>query len=82
MYFVYILYSEKLDRYYVGQTEDIEKRLQIHLLGISKYTSVAIDWTLVHSETFPTRKDAIKRESEIKRKKSRKYIEELIRNRD
>jgi putative endonuclease len=80
MYFVYILYSEKLDRYYVGQTDNIDKRLDHHLLGISKYTSSATDWRLVHSESFQTRKEAIQRENEIKRKKSRKYIEWLIQN--
>ena len=78
MYYVYILYSKQIDRYYVGQTDDIGKRVQSHLSGISKYTSIANDWIEVHSEAFDTREGAIKRENEIKRKKSRKYIEWLI----
>src|SRR5258706_13904879 len=53
MCFIYILYSKHLDRYYVGQTDDIEKRLQSHLSGISKYTSVAKNWTVVYSEYSP-----------------------------
>jgi predicted GIY-YIG superfamily endonuclease len=32
----------------------------------------------VYSETFSTRADAMKREREIKAKKSRRFIEELI----
>ncbi len=78
MYFVYILYSAQRDRYYVGQTNDIEKRLESHLSGISGYTSKAKDWVLVHSETYPSREEAIKRELEIKKKKSRIYIESLF----
>ena len=81
MYYVYILYSKQVDRYYVGQTEDVGKRIQSHLSGISKYTSIANDWIEVYSEVFETRKEAIKRENEIKEKKSRKYIEWLIQSR-
>jgi putative endonuclease len=30
MHFVYILYSSKHDKYYVGQTDDVERRLVKH----------------------------------------------------
>lgn len=33
MFFVYILYSRSADRYYVGQTENFERRLQFHNSG-------------------------------------------------
>jgi predicted GIY-YIG superfamily endonuclease len=36
----------------------------------------------MYSEEFPSRLEAIKKENEIKRKKSRKYIEWLIKSRD
>jgi putative endonuclease len=78
MYFVYIIYSEKLKRYYVGSTENIEARLEQHNVGLSKYTSKASDWCLVYSEPFENRTIALNRERDIKRKKSRKYIEWLI----
>ncbi len=75
---VYIIYSQKIDRYYVGHTEDIVKRLGQHNSGISDFTSVSDDWSLVHIEKFISRELARKRELEIKKKKSRKYIERLI----
>ena len=78
MFYLYILYSSKLDRFYVGHTENIELRLIQHNNGISAFTSKANDWTLVYKESFPTRENAHKREREIKKKKSRKYIEWLI----
>jgi putative endonuclease len=80
MFYVYILYSAKKDRYYVGQTGDLDERLLSHAAGISPCTSSADDWTLVHSEAFPSRTEAIRREREIKKKKSRKYIQSLIQN--
>jgi len=78
MYFVYIIYSLKSDRYYVGQSIDVESRLSSHNNGISKYTSVADDWEIVYTEAYPSRSEAIGRERQIKRMKSRKYIESLI----
>ncbi len=38
MFYLYILYSSKLDRYYVGHTENIELRLIQHNNGISAFT--------------------------------------------
>ena len=77
-YYTYILYSQKVDRYYVGESEDITNRLNAHLSGISKYTSISDDWKVMYWEPFALRSDAIRRENEIKKKKSRKYIEWLI----
>jgi putative endonuclease len=78
-YFIYILYSEKCDRYYVGQTEYLERRVAEH--NNSKggaYSSSCLPWKLVYHESVLSRSDALKREKEIKGKKSRKYIEYLI----
>ena len=77
-YYVYILYSETINQYYVGQTQNIEERLQQHRNSRSKSTKKASDWVLVYSEVFAFRADSVNRESEIKKKKSRKYIENLI----
>jgi putative endonuclease len=74
---VYIIYSPSLDKYYIGYTSDIEKRLQEHNSGISSFTAKANDWVLKYKEEFPDRISAITREKEIKTKKSRKYIEWL-----
>jgi len=77
-YCCYILYSNKLDRYYIGHTNDIAVRLIQHNSGISTYTAKASDWVLVHTEMFLTREGAREREIQIKKKKSRKYIEWII----
>ena len=78
MPFVYILYSEKLNKYYVGACTDLQRRLYEHNIGHSKFTSTGIPWVLKHQEEFPTLQEAKKRESLIKKMKSRKYIEGLF----
>ena len=75
---VYIIYSPTLNQYYVGHTENITDRLYRHNNSGSKTTKKANDWVLKYTETFSTRSDAAKREQEIKNKKSRKYIEDIV----
>ena len=79
MPFTYILYSEKLNKYYVGACIDMERRLYEHNIGHSKFTSTGIPWIVKYTETFETLKQAKKRELAIKKMKSRKYIESLFR---
>jgi putative endonuclease len=78
MFYCYIIYSEKLDKFYIGCTENIENRLAQHNAGLSDFTSKGMPWILMYSETFNSRAEAAKREQAIKKKKSRKYIEYLI----
>ena len=80
MYFTYIIYSKSKDKYYVGYTHDLKLRLERHNSGWSRSTKSGIPWKLVYFEDYNEKNEAIKRENEIKRKKSRKYIEELINN--
>ena len=79
-FFVYILYSQFLDKYYVGYTSDLEKRIFEHNNGISSFTAKSSDWVLKYSVAYPDREAAMAREKEIKNKKSRKYIEWLIKS--
>ena len=78
MWKVYIIYSEKIDRYYTGVTDDIEWRLERHNQGWGRYTKRGIPWAVVYSEEYNNKSDALKRECEIKARKSKKYIESLI----
>ncbi len=74
----YILYSKRVDKYYVGVTENLCKRLERHNQGWGRFTKMGIPWEVVYYETFNSKSEAMKREREIKSKKSRKYIEEMI----
>ncbi|MUP46592.1 GIY-YIG nuclease family protein [Gramella sp. BOM4] len=70
-----MIYSESLDRYYTGCSENIEARLIKHLQNHKSFTSGAKDWKLVYSENFPNKELAFARENEIKNWKSRLKIE-------
>jgi len=78
MFTVYILQSQSLNRYYVGFTNDLERRLSEHNRKKGKYTDAGIPWQLVYFETFSTKIEAMNREKFIKGKKSRAFIETLI----
>jgi putative endonuclease len=75
---MYILYSAKLDKYYVGACTHLERRLYEHNIGHSKFTSLGVPWELLYKEEFETLPEAKSRELKIKKMKSRKYIESLI----
>ena len=78
MFYVYIIYSKSANKYYVGSCQNIEQRIDDHLNSRSKYTKMAKDWELKYSESFTTRSESYRREMQIKKMKSRIYIEKLI----
>ena len=78
MPFMYILFSEKVNKYYIGACIVLERRLHEHNIGHSKFTSTGIPWRLKYKEEFETFQEAKRRELAIKKMKSRKYIENLI----
>jgi putative endonuclease len=81
MFTLYILYSNSLDRYYVGYTNSLDRRLSEHNRKKGKYTDNGIPWELVYTECYMTKKEAMQRERFIKSKKSKQFIVELIHSR-
>jgi len=84
MYYVYILYNARIDRHYIGYTGNLEQRLADHKRGKSKgqYTkNQRGQWNLVYVEKYSNEQEAIQREQQIKVKKSRKYILQLLKKR-
>jgi putative endonuclease len=77
MYYVYIIYSEKHDKYYRGFSENPWRRLWYHNAGKSYYTSKYVPWKIVFIQSFDTKSDVLKREKSLK-KYSKKQIRELI----
>ncbi len=78
MYFTYILQSQKNGKYYIGSCQNINERITRHNAGATPSTKSGRPWKLVYSESYETNGAALKREREIKLKKSRKYIQFLI----
>jgi putative endonuclease len=79
MFIVYVLYSPAFDKRYIGFTSDVEKRLASHnFLATKGYTIRYRPWNLVHTETFDTKSDAMRREKELKSARGRAFIRELL----
>ncbi len=78
MFYLYILESELDGSYYIGQTKNIENRLEEHNTNKNKYTRHKQPWKLIYKEEFQTRGEAIKRERYFKNLKNKRYISELI----
>ena len=78
VFYVYILESLNAHSFYIGQCDDLDKRMSKHFDGMSKYTASKRPLRLRYFEVFSSRPDAIKRERQIKSYKSRKYIQSLI----
>ena len=80
MYFVYIIYSEKLNRFYTGTTNSIDKRINEHNSSYypNSYTSKGIPWILKVHFTFEVSSHAYFAEKFIKRMKSKVFIQKII----
>ncbi|MFO7844451.1 MAG: GIY-YIG nuclease family protein [Bacteroidales bacterium] len=78
-YYCYILYSKSLDKYYVGETQELEERLRLHHSGFfsSAYTIKTSDWELFYWIECESRKQARGIERHIKKMKSVAYYQNL-----
>ena len=82
MHYCYILYSPKIDHYYVGESDNSESRLEEHNNGHYKgaFTIQTSDWKIYLQIPCKDRIEARKIERFIKKQKSRKFIEKLMEN--
>ena len=79
MYWVYILYSERIDKYYIGYTSNLQNRLEFHNSESNKiWSRRGKPWELVFSHQFDTKREALQAEKHIKKQKSRDFISKLI----
>ncbi len=76
-FFVYVIKNPE-GRFYVGQTSDVELRVRRHNEGRVFWTKGRGPWTLVHSEQFDSRSEAMAKEKRLKGLKSRQAIEAYI----
>ncbi|RWU04342.1 GIY-YIG nuclease family protein [Pedobacter chitinilyticus] len=80
MFYLYILYSDNSDKYYIGYTNDYERRFHEHNHSDrTTFTSKHRPWILkVVFECGEIEIEAIHLERFIKKQKSRKLLERLI----
>lgn len=80
MFTVYILYSHKFNKIYIGYTSDLANRFSSHNeLATKGYTIKYRPWIIAHTEEFETKAEAIKRETQLKTANGRNFIWNITR---
>ena len=72
---MYVLWSSKLRKRYVGSCQSLETRLREHNSGQSKFTKGGIPWVLVHQESFESDTQARRRELHLKSGSGRTWLD-------
>ncbi|MBI3981255.1 GIY-YIG nuclease family protein [Candidatus Microgenomates bacterium] len=76
-YIVYIL-TNNIGKYYIGFSSDKNRRLIEHNRGQTRSTKYSSSWNTIYIEEFDTKKEAIKRERQIKSYKGGNAFRRLI----
>ena len=78
MYYVYILWSSKWSKHYVGFTQDVLLRLEKHNSGGVKSTKHGCPWVIKwYKAVSEDRGKAIQLERKIKKRRAKRYLEDL-----
>jgi putative endonuclease len=80
MYYIYVLWSSKLRKRYVGFTDKLEKRLDEHNRGSNKFTKGGIPWVEIYREGYQTKTEAIIREKFLKSGQGRAWLNEKLKD--
>jgi putative endonuclease len=63
---------------YIGQTNDVNRRIKDHNKGRVESTKSYIPYKLIYVEEHSTREDAVRREKELKTTEGRRFLKKLI----
>jgi putative endonuclease len=75
---VYIIYSESLDKFYKGQTNDLSVRIMRHNMKYEKATQNGAPWILIWSTTKLSRSSAIILERKLKNLTRKRLIDFIL----
>ena len=78
-YCIYILYSLKDNKLYIGFTTDIKRRFAEHQSGNSKSTAPRRPLKLIFCEYYLSKEDALRREKYFKTTAGKKTIKLMLR---
>ena len=80
MFYIYVLWSEKIQKRYVGCAENTDKRLIQHNMGKNRFTKGGIPWILIYTEEYSTLSLARKRELFLKSGIGREWLDQKFPN--
>ena len=74
MFTTYIIHSIKIRKFYTGQTDDLNRRLEEHNRGKTTFLANGMPWILVFSKEFNSRNEAIMLEKFIKKRGAGRFL--------
>ncbi len=74
MFAVYVLFSQKFDKIYIGYTSDLISRFKSHNELGKGWSKKFRPWIVIHLEFFNTKKEAMIREKQLKSSRGRNWI--------
>ncbi|MBO6495505.1 MAG: GIY-YIG nuclease family protein [Roseivirga sp.] len=78
-YTVYVLYSSKFDKIYVGYSSNLKQRVLSHnKLATKGWTIKFRPWEVVYTESYVDKPSAMKREKGLKSSRGRDFIRTKI----
>ena len=77
MYTAYIIFSKSSLKYYTGQTDNLENRLNRHNTGLSLSTKSGKPWELIYQIQLSTRSEAMLLEQKIKKRGAKRYLQDI-----
>jgi len=77
-YYVYILISLKDDKFYIGSTSDLVKRINEHQKGQVLSTKNRLPFKLIFYEAYLNKYDAIRREDYFKTTKGKQTLRNML----
>jgi putative endonuclease len=77
MFITYILFSSKIGKFYTGQTDDLDRRMEEHNRGKTSFMASGMPWEIIYSKEFNSRQDAIKLERFIKKRGAARFLDDL-----
>ena len=77
-YYTYVLFSEKDSKLYIGWTDNLRHRINMHLNGLVQSTKNRLPMKLVYYEACISQKKAIEREKALKTGFGRNYLKNRI----
>lgn len=79
-YCVYVLYSLKDHKRYIGFTTNLQRRVMQHNKGLNTSTRPRLPLKLMYCEFYPSRADAMRREGYFKTTAGRRALSLMLRS--
>jgi len=78
-YYVYVLWSHKDKKFYIGYSDDVDRRVLEHQRGANISTAKRLPVRLIFFEAYVSKKDALRREKYFKTTKGKTTLRQMLR---